>query len=569
MDTVWHNLRIAFPERSPGSLFCLRLRFYFHLIRLVKDWLRLDKIDWEYLRSNSEFSLPLETIQRLAKARPVVFFTGHVGNWEMANLYGEYISGDYGVLVRMQTGKLAKFLAKKREVRNIKIYYAGKNEKTMVRDGKETALGIVIDHRVRSGIPVRFFSKGCFFPRGVLWLIRKLQAKAVASFVVYPYRGRRRYRLIIKQVKWKETEDDRTIAQRFTDELEKIVRNFPEQYLWSFKRWKFSWEIKVLVLKDGRPGHWRQSLSMVEILRRTMSDRVVSVREVDLAGIERDLFTRFLLTLSAFVPTWLGWNLVKWGLKGRAGEVLHWYADVVISTGSSLAGLNLFLRRLNQSKSVIIMDPGWGLRRADLLITPFHDRLKGSNVISIPGALSFFDKEKACKDAERLSVPKGSVAVFLGGPVLGYDFKQARIDFLLNLLRDFEGEVLITTSRRTPKWVEEEVRKGKWGYLVIASEYNPPGVVGAMLEQGNKILVTADSISMISEAISSGKQVGVWVPIYPSGKHRVFIEGLFSRGWAVPISDGDTLKNFLCDQRQNNVSNDWLANLMESVKRIC
>jgi len=564
VDSIWRNLRIAFPEKGPSYIFYLRIRFFLHMIRLLLDWFRLEKISCNWLRRRSDFSLPLGEIEGLAQSPPVVFFTGHVGNWEMANIYGECISMRYGVLVREQRGFLAGMLARKREKRGFDLYYVGRNEKSMVRNGRKQALGIVIDHGVRSGIRVKFFSKGCFFPRGVIWLIRKLKARAVASFVVYPNQGKR-YRLIIRDVSWQEDESDQELAQRFTDELEKVVRKFPAQYLWTFKRWKFSWEVKVLVLKDGRPGHWRQSLAFVEFLRRAFSDKVVSVEEVDLSGIESNLWARTLLTLASLSPSFLGWKLVQMALRGKAKKVLCQYADVVVSAGSSLAGLNVFLRRLNQCRSVIIMDPGWGLRRADLIIVPYHDRLKGRRIVPIPGALCFFDKEKAEKDATCLSIPNARVSVFIGGPIKGYEFESANIGLLLEELQIQGGEILITTSRRTPQWVEDMVRRGNWAYSVIANEYNPKGVVEAMMERSDRILVTADSISMISEALASNKPVGVWAPILPPGKHKDFLEGLFEKKWVIPVRDIGSLRTFF--MREDLVRRPKNIDLLENIKK--
>ncbi len=564
MDTIWRNLRIAFPEKDPAYLFWLRIKFFLHVVRLVLDWVRLDKFSCEWLRKRSEFSLPLEEIRELAQKPPVVFFTGHVGNWEIANIYGECLSEKYGVLVRDQRRGIAKLLARKRGKRGFSLYYVGRSEKTMVKNGKEQALGIVIDHGVRTGIRVKFFSKGCFFPRGVIWLIKKLKAKAVASFVLYS--RPKRYTLIIHEIPWQEGESDQNLAQRFTDELERIVRMFPEQYLWTFKRWKFSWEVKVLLLKDGRAGHWRQSLAFVEFLRRAFPGKVISVKEVDLSGLESNSGARLMLALASLVPSLLGWKLVKWVLGEKSGDVLYQYADIVLSAGSCLAGLNLFLRRLNQSRSVMIMDPGWGFRRADLIVVPHHDRLKGKNVVSIPGALCFFDREKAVKDADLLAVPTARGAVFIGGPIKGYDFESAKLSLFLKELQSQGKDFLITTSRRTPQWVEDMVKKGDWAYAVIAKEYNPEGIVEAMMERAERILVTADSISMISEALSSNKPVGIWAPILPSGKHRDFLKGLFERGWAIRIKDVAALRDFFFHEEPKR-TREINVDLIETIKR--
>jgi hypothetical protein len=68
--------------------------------------------------------------------------------------------------------------------------------------------------------------------------------------------------------------------------------------------------------------------------------------------------------------------------------------------------------------------------------------------------------------------------------------------------------------------------------LVIANEANPAGVVGEILGASDLLLVSGESVSMVSEAVSSGKPVIVFLPCAWSGlksKHRRFLDGLLEK----------------------------------------
>ncbi|MDD5090331.1 MAG: ELM1/GtrOC1 family putative glycosyltransferase, partial [Candidatus Wallbacteria bacterium] len=100
-------------------------------------------------------------------------------------------------------------------------------------------------------------------------------------------------------------------------------------------------------------------------------------------------------------------------------------------------------------------------------------------------------------------------------------------------------EVLMTTSRRTPPDVGNALKQMAThpafclAVFVDEQQYNPlPG----MLAWTNSVVVTEDSFSMISEAVSSGRSTGVLI----SGKRendkiRRSLKLMSDRGMIFPI----------------------------------
>jgi mitochondrial fission protein ELM1 len=86
---------------------------------------------------------------------------------------------------------------------------------------------------------------------------------------------------------------------------------------------------------------------------------------------------------------------------------------------------------------------------------------------------------------------------------------------VLGFCRRNGAELLVTTSRRTPSAVERVIKEALKDepvckMLVIASESNPGGTVNGILHLSSLVVVSAESISMVSEAISSGKRTIVF-----------------------------------------------------------
>jgi mitochondrial fission protein ELM1 len=79
--------------------------------------------------------------------------------------------------------------------------------------------------------------------------------------------------------------------------------------------------------------------------------------------------------------------------------------------------------------------------------------------------------------------------------------------------------------------------------LVIANEKNIPGVVAHILTSSNVVVVSGESVSMVSEAASSGKKVIVFMPALKNvgARHIRFLENLKEKGYIVLCEPADIL----------------------------
>ena len=85
----------------------------------------------------------------------------------------------------------------------------------------------------------------------------------------------------------------------------------------------------------------------------------------------------------------------------------------------------------------------------------------------------------------------------------------------LKICESNDADLLVTTSRRTNKAQESIIKAAlqknpRCRLLVIANENNPEGTMAGILALGSVIVVSGESISMVSEAVSSGKKTVVF-----------------------------------------------------------
>ena len=174
---------------------------------------------------------------------------------------------------------------------------------------------------------------------------------------------------------------------------------------------------------------------------------------------------------------------------------------------------NYFHKKNNMKVfNIHIQDPKVKINNFDFIIVPEHDQLEGENIIKSKGAIHYITDEEI-QGARALSINKNILTIVLGGPNKYYLFSLEELKKLFNkidpLFFNKVDEIKIISSRRTPESIInflQDKYKGN-SKITVDSTLSRKNYVQA-LAQAKKIIVTSDSISMLSEAATTG------VPIY-------------------------------------------------------
>ncbi len=195
------------------------------------------------------------------------------------------------------------------------------------------------------------------------------------------------------------------------------------------------------------------------------------------------------------------------------------WPDVAIATGRQSVAASLFLRQVNPGTFRIqIQNPGVRSSLFDLVVVPRHDRLRGNNVISTLGSLHGVTPQATADAAARMApqfdhLPRPRVAVLVGGSNGAYRLdKTVMADFagrLADMARKDGVGLMVTPSRRTGAENEQVLRDALAGLPATIWDGEGENPYFALLGLADAIIVTADSVNMVTEACSTGKPVMV------------------------------------------------------------
>ncbi len=286
--------------------------------------------------------------------------------------------------------------------------------------------------------------------------------------------------------------------------------------------------MKIVVLSDKKPGHFKQSLGIVQKMKDCSSEWI----DIQFKSKWRDNILRILMCIFGGIhfSSSLIHIVLKWCLDQTSYNSVYFVqeADLILSTGSSVASVNLLLGKILNAKTVTCLRPSpIGIRYFDLAILPMLNWKKSRRehnvckTTGIPNPISpdILNSEREIllnvlklKDQKR-------IGILLGGSdkhetISLTDAKQL-LQFCKETVNTHNAQILLTTSRRTPLEVtdllNESLTDEEWCPLYV--DPNSPTEIDdpyqAILALSDILIVSADSFSMVCEAASSGKRVYV------------------------------------------------------------
>ena len=191
--------------------------------------------------------------------------------------------------------------------------------------------------------------------------------------------------------------------------------------------------------------------------------------------------------------------------------------DIIISCGRKSIIPSIHLKSISNKNvfNIHIQDPKINFDYFDFIVAPQHDGINGRNVINTKGAIHYLTKAEIEENKDYLNsfIKKDDRKIWcliIGGPTKYYDYSTKNMKHIFSifykLLKKHDFQLVVIPSMRTPLNTIHYAKEFFGENHTVIMDVDKKAYLSA-LAISEKITVTCDSSSMISEAALTGKPI--------------------------------------------------------------
>ena len=240
---VFKNLRNSFPEKSEVEIGRIAGKFYHHLCDMLIESLKAFTMKEEEVVRRYEFTNTAFVDELFRKGQQIICVAGHYGNWEWAGIAAgsQMLHKPVGFYKPLSNKYIDRYIQQTRVQGRSRLASIAKTSETFKTDwGEPAAFYMVADQSpssARLAFWVKFLNQDTATIHGPEKYARVFNIAVVFVSVKKVKRG---YYTV--EFKMLEPEPVKTktgeITSRFMKVLEDVIKENPEYYLWSHRRWK-------------------------------------------------------------------------------------------------------------------------------------------------------------------------------------------------------------------------------------------------------------------------------------------------------------------------------------------
>ncbi|HLX37914.1 MAG TPA: lysophospholipid acyltransferase family protein [Candidatus Binataceae bacterium] len=242
------NLAIAFPERSEDERRRILRASYINLGKSGAEYVRLAGFFRERLRDRVSYDGYdyWQQIMRDHPGRGLVVLTAHFGNFELLQcahaMYGHRISLVHHTQSFAAGDALMTWVRERCGVRILRKHSAARAVLKALRGGD--MVGIPFDQNAKrsEAVWVPFFGEPAATASGLARMVSLTGAGVIPAFIVRQADGRHHHIEIQQELPLQHTDDTEADVlentRRFVKAVEDQVRRYPEQFLWTHRRYR-------------------------------------------------------------------------------------------------------------------------------------------------------------------------------------------------------------------------------------------------------------------------------------------------------------------------------------------
>ncbi len=241
------NLARAMPEKTAAEHQAIALAMWDNLGRVMAETMLMDRLLKD--PSRFEFENPGLIARYKDKMGALVIAAPHMGNWEIGILPALAINAcPAGVYRLVENPYVERYLLRQRAALYPGGLFASKSDDglaTIMRIGAHMrqgrAIGMLADLVDWKGVEVPFFGHTIWATTAPAWLARRAGTRLCTGRCIRIGKESR-FKIAFKELKVPRTdkpdEDIRAMTADIQRHFEAWIREHPEQWMWSNKRWR-------------------------------------------------------------------------------------------------------------------------------------------------------------------------------------------------------------------------------------------------------------------------------------------------------------------------------------------
>jgi KDO2-lipid IV(A) lauroyltransferase len=239
---VYENLKNSFPEKNEEEIKKIMDRFYENLCDIIVESIKMITISREELSRRNPHAQHKILDDLNAQGRTCFYFAGHLGNWEWSPdvagiaskvpLWGVYTKIENKAMDEMVKFYRSRFGCEMIPMENI--------ARRVLTDKTTKNICFIADQtpsNPEANIWVKFLNQETLAFSASAKLARKIDAAIIYASIIRMKRGYYDYRFEVL-VENPKLLTEQEIMQTFFNRLEKDIRQYPDMWLWSHRRWK-------------------------------------------------------------------------------------------------------------------------------------------------------------------------------------------------------------------------------------------------------------------------------------------------------------------------------------------
>lgn len=244
-NTIYKNINLVFPNNDENENKKIIKNMWCNYGRTFAEYMFLD-----FFRKNKSLNIKVENLSKfdeLKKSnRPLLFFSGHFANFELLAMTIEKNNFNICALYRPLNNIFlnpvmkylrTKYLCKDQIPKSIPGKSKDGTRQLLKRIKNKKHIALMVDQKVNEGIKVDLFEKKALtinipaqlaLKHGYSLVPIEIERKSNSNFVI----------CIKENIKIDSEDNQLSITEKINRELEKMILNNPEQWIWTHDRWR-------------------------------------------------------------------------------------------------------------------------------------------------------------------------------------------------------------------------------------------------------------------------------------------------------------------------------------------